>query len=242
MIAAVTFDVTNTLIHSPRLGELYAEVLGRHGVTVTPAEAARLVREVWQELACRAEPGHDRFTSHPGGPRGWWKRFLERMCEHLEAPPPSPFAAAELFHRFATPEAWEVFPEVPGVLAALRDRGLRLGVVSNWDPRLPDLLESLGLAQSFDAIVYSSEVGVEKPDPRIFRSALDRLGVPPEAALHVGDGKVEDAEGAAAAGLHALLLDRRRGVGNARGDLHDLAVLPGLLAGMPAESRRPGVC
>jgi putative hydrolase of the HAD superfamily len=237
MIAAVTFDVTNTLIHSPRLGDLYAEVLGRHGVAVTPAEAARLVREVWQELACRAEPGRDRFTAHPAGPRGWWKRFLERMCEHLEAPPPSPFAAAELFHRFATPEAWEVFPEVPDVLAALRGNGLRLGVVSNWDPRLPDLLEGLRLSPWLDAVVYSSEVGVEKPDPRIFRSALDRLGVAPEAALHVGDGKVEDAEGAAAAGLHALLLDRRGAVG----DLRDLAALPGLLAGMPTAGSRPGL-
>ncbi|HEX3527451.1 MAG TPA: HAD-IA family hydrolase [Thermoanaerobaculia bacterium] len=227
-IEAVTFDVTNTLIHSPQLGELYAEVLSRHGVTVTPDAAARLVREVWQELACLAERGRDRFTAHPGGPRGWWKRFLERMCERLEAPPPSPFAAAELFYRFATPEAWEVFPEVPAVLARLRARGLRLAVVSNWDPRLPDLLESLGLARSFDAIVYSSEVGVEKPDPRIFLSALGRLKVEPAAALHVGDGKVEDAEGAAAAGLHALLLDRRRGVGKG-GDLHDLAPLPGLL-------------
>jgi len=150
------------------------------------------------------------------------------MCERLEAPPPSPFAAAELFHRFATPEAWEVFPEVPAVLARLRARGLRLAVVSNWDPRLPDLLESLGLARSFDAIVYSSQVGVEKPDPRIFLSALGRLKVEPAAALHVGDGKVEDAEGAAAAGLHALHLDRRRGVGKG-GDLHDLTPLPGLL-------------
>ncbi|HBL30079.1 MAG TPA: hypothetical protein DD490_24850, partial [Acidobacteria bacterium] len=105
MIRALTFDVTGTLIHAPHLGALYAEVLGRHGVAVEPREAARLVRQVWQELACRAEPGKDRFTAHPEGARGWWKRFLERICEHLEAAPPSPFAAAELFHRFASPEA-----------------------------------------------------------------------------------------------------------------------------------------
>jgi REG-2-like HAD superfamily hydrolase len=233
-LEGVTFDVTNTLIHSPRLGELYAEVLSRHGVRVDPRAAARLVREVWQELACLAAPDHDRFTSHPGGPRGWWKRFLERICERLEVPPPSPFAAAELYHRFATPEAWEIFPEVPAVLAELRSRGLRLGVVSNWDPRLPDLLERLGLSRHFEAVVYSSEVGVEKPDPRIFRTALLRLGIHPEAALHVGDGKLEDAEGAVAAGLRALLVDRRRG----GGDLRDLAALPDLLSGALLESRR----
>jgi putative hydrolase of the HAD superfamily len=226
MIEALTFDVTGTLIHSPRLGALYAEVLGRHGIAVEPRQAARLVREVWQELACLADPGHDRFTSHPEGPKGWWKRFLERMCEHLGAPPPSPFAAAELFHRFASPEAWEVYPEVPAVLAELRTFGLRLGVVSNWDPRLPDLLQRLQLSRYFEAIVYSSAVGVEKPDARIFRSALEQLGVRPGSALHVGDGRLEDVEGAVAAGLRALHLDRRGGTG----DLRDLGPLPGMLS------------
>ncbi len=240
MIRALTFDVTGTLIHAPHLGALYAEVLGRHGVAVEPREAARLVRQVWQELACRAEPGKDRFTAHPEGARGWWKRFLERICEHLEAAPPSPFAAAELFHRFASPEAWEVFPEVPGVLAALREAGLRLGVVSNWDTRLPGLLQRLGLASWFDTIVCSSAAGVEKPDSRIFLQAVAALRVSPDAALHVGDSRLEDVEGALAAGLRALHLDRVRGAG----DLRDLSRLPALVAASrPAGSKaRPGLC
>ena len=237
MIRALTFDVTGTLIHSPRLGNLYAEVLGRHGIAVDPKEAGRIVREVWQELACLADPGSDRFTAHPAGPRGWWKRFLERFCEHLEAPEPSPFAAAELYHRFATPEAWEVYPEVPGVLASLRSAGLRLGVISNWDPRLPDLLEQLDLARYFDAVVYSSAVGVEKPDRRIFLHTVGRLRVPPGTALHIGDGRLEDVEGALGAGLRALHLDRVRGAG----DLRDLSRLPVLLTAGRVESR-PGLC
>ena len=235
MIEAVTFDVTGTLIHSPHLGALYAEVLGRHGIAVDPREAGRLVREVWQEMACRVEPGRDRFSLHPEGPRGWWKRFLERFCEHLEAPPPSPFAAAELFHRFASAEAWEVYPEVPDALAALRRAGLRLGVISNWDPRLPELLEEIGLAGYFDVVVYSSEAGVEKPDRRIFHQALTRLRVAPGSAVHVGDSRLEDVEGATAAGMGALWLDRKRGLG----DLRDLSDLPARVkAGMVASHPR----
>jgi putative hydrolase of the HAD superfamily len=226
MIHAVTFDVTHTLIHCPRLGEIYAEVLGRHGIEVSPEEAGRLVRMVWQELACVADPARDRFTSHPEGPAGWWKRFLERLCEHLEAPPPSRFAAAELFARFARADAWEVYPEVPETLAALRGQGLRLGVVSNWDTRLPDVLDRLGLASCFDALVYSSEVGAEKPDRRIFEAALRSLGVRAGEALHVGDGRLEDVEGAQAVGMRALHLTRGRGAG----DLRDLSRLPGLVA------------
>ena len=231
-IEAVTFDVTHTLIHSPRLGAIYSEVLARHGVQVAPAEAARLVRLVWQELACAAEPGRDRFTAHPDGPRGWWARFLARLCEHLDAPPPSRFAVAELFARFGRPDAWEVYPEVRGVLAGLAAQGFKLGIVSNWDHRLPELLARLGLAEHLDAVVYSSEVGIEKPDPRIFAAALARLGVAPEAVLHVGDGRLEDVDGALAAGIHPVLLARgsaRVGLAAAVPVVRDLGELPDLL-------------
>ena len=225
ILRAITFDVTHTLIHSPRFGEIYSEVLDRHGLQVPPEEAARLVRLVWQEFACAADPSRDRFTSHPDGPSGWWGRFLERFCEHLGTPPPSRFAAAELFARFGRPDAWEVYPDVRDTLAVLRESGLKLAVVSNWDPRLPELLRRLGLARLFDALVYSSEVGVEKPDPRIFEEALRRLEVEPGMALHVGDGRLEDVEGAQAVGMRALHLTRGRGAG----ELRDLASLPGLL-------------
>lgn len=208
MLRAVTFDATGTLLHSPRRGAIYAETLARHGVAVSPAEAERLIRLVWQELACRADPSFDRFAAHPEGPRGWWARFLERFCEHLGSAPPSRFAAAELYHRFTAAEAWEVYPEVPKVLAALRARGLKLAVVANWDDRLPPLLAALDLSHYFDAIVTSFQVGAEKPDAKIFAAALDKLGVQGRSTLHVGDRQLEDVEGAEAAGLHAFRLDR----------------------------------
>jgi putative hydrolase of the HAD superfamily len=232
-IRVATFDATHTLFHCPRLGEIYSEVLGRHGIEVPPDEAGRLVRIVWQELSCASDPGRDRFTSHAGGERGWWARFVERLCELLGAAPPSRFAVSELFHRFARAESWEVYPEVPRVLAALRAQGLRLAVISNWDHRLPGLLEEMGLAASFQHVVYSAAVGVEKPDRRIFGKALELLQVEPAAVLHVGDGRLEDFEGASAVGLSALHLDRAgRG-----GDLRDLAPLPDLLAARGREVR-----
>jgi putative hydrolase of the HAD superfamily len=225
MVRAVTFDVTHTLIHIPRLGEIYSEVLGRHGVAIDPERARRLMGEVWQELACTADPARDRFSSHPEGERGWWKRLLERMFEHLGAPPPSPFAAAELFHRFASGDSYEVYPEVPGVLADLRRQGVRLGVISNWDGRLPKVLEELGIARFLDTVTWSGKAGTEKPDRRIFLYALGDLGVEPAEALHVGDGRLEDVEGAVAVGMRALHLTRNTG----GGDLRDLAPLPGLV-------------
>jgi putative hydrolase of the HAD superfamily len=209
MIRAVTFDVTRTLLHCPRLGAIYSETLSRHGIEVSPAEAVRLVGEVWRELACSARPDQDRFTAHPEGSRGWWRDFVVRFCELIEAPPPSRFATAELYQCFARADSWEVYQEVPATLDRLRRRGLRLGVISNWDERLPGLLADLDLAPRFDAIVTSASVGVEKPDWRIFEAALQALDVAAGEAVHVGDSPIEDVEGAIAAGMQAIRLSRR---------------------------------
>ncbi|HXH61298.1 MAG TPA: HAD-IA family hydrolase, partial [Fimbriimonadaceae bacterium] len=79
---------------------------------------------------------------------------------------------------------------------------------SNWDNSLHRTLEMHDLTRYFDAVVASLEEGVEKPDPRIFQIALERLGVPPESALHVGDNPVDDWQGAKSAGIKALVIDR----------------------------------
>lgn len=223
MIRAITFDVTHTLLHAPRMSEIYREVLGRHGIDVELRRMRELLAQVWKEFSCLAEPGSDRFGSHPEGARGWWQRFLERICEHLEVAPPSRFVGAELFHRFAAAEAWEIYPDVVPALEELRGRSFELGVVSNWDERLPGLLERLGLAPYFSVLVHSTAVGMEKPNPRIFQEALRRLEVEPEEALHVGDAALEDVEGARAAGMHAVQLCRHGGEGLR--DLRGIAAL-----------------
>jgi putative hydrolase of the HAD superfamily len=95
---------------------------------------------------------------------------------------------------------YAVLPGVPEALSRLRARGLELAVVGNWDSRLAEHLERLGLAPFFSAIVSSGEAGAAKPDPRPFRIALERLKIEPERALHVGDSQVDE-DGARAAGL-----------------------------------------
>ena len=96
-----------------------------------------------------------------------------------------------------------VFEPLPGALetlAGLRARGLALAIVSNWDVGLGEHIEGIGAAHLFSAIVTSAEAGAAKPDPAVFRIALERLSVEPGRALHVGD-EPEDEEGAAAAGM-----------------------------------------
>ena len=225
MIEAVTFDATRTLFAPRDLGGEYARVLARHGIERPAAIWEGVVSTVWREFACAADPAHDRFAAHPGGARGFWRRFVERAAALAGAPRPSAFAAAELYERFARADAWRVYDDVRPALARLADAGLRRAVVSNWDERLPRLLEELELAHHFDAVVVSCEVGVEKPHPLIFTTALARLGASAERALHVGDAALEDVEGARGAGLHALRLSRAGG-----GDLARLDELPDRLA------------
>lgn len=221
-LAAVSFDVTGTLLGLPRLGEIYAEIFHRHGHAVDSSTMAKVVFAVWQELSIRTKLGEDRFSGHPEGAKGFWRELVGRVAAHLDLPAPTPFLAAELFERFAHVEAWEVFPDAAAVLPALRARGLRLAVVSNFDARLPRLLADCGLAESFEAVVYSEEVGVEKPHPAIFEELLDRLKLPAASVLHVGDSRRDDVEGARAIGMRALWLSRD----STRGDLRTLAELP----------------
>lgn len=235
-LRAITFDVTGTLIHTPRVAEIYEDVLRRHGLTVPADRICHFLPLVWQEMQCRVELGVDRFLAHPNGARGWWRDFLDRLCQYLETEPPTRFTAAELYHRFCQADAWEVYPDVRESLARLQAMGLSLAVVSNWDDRLGRLLTHLDLTRYFDAIVFSAALGVEKPDPRIFGYALELLDVAPDAALHVGDDRRCDVEGALAAGMHALHLVRSESGGGltrsearspTHGDLENLAPLPG---------------
>jgi putative hydrolase of the HAD superfamily len=103
---------------------------------------------------------------------------------------------------------FRAFDDAAPALSALRDLGLGLACVSNWDISLSEVLERCGLGGGLDAVVSSAAAGARKPDPAIFRPALDATGCAPGEALHVGDTPEEDIDAANAAGIPALLLNR----------------------------------
>lgn len=92
-------------------------------------------------------------------------------------------------------------------LERLEEEGYRLGVISNADGRVEGLIEEAGLRHHFEFVLDSAVLGMEKPDPGIFRAAVDRLGLKPEECLYVGDLFPVDVVGARAAGLQAVLVD-----------------------------------
>lgn len=120
------------------------------------------------------------------------------------------------------------FPEVGEVLAALRDAGARLVVVSNWDISLHDVLACTGLHELVDGTLTSAEVGAAKPDPQLLRRGLALAGeVPAQRALMVGDGP-QDVEAARRAGCDVVLVDRAGTAGDA-----GRAIVMGDLRGLP---------
>lgn len=120
-------------------------------------------------------------------------------------------------------------PQAPETLAELKRRGYRLGVVSNADGRVRALLEAAGLAPMFDVVVDSAEVGVEKPDPRIFHAATGRMSLDPHDCAYVGDLYEIDVEGARGAGLYPILI----GAGPAPEPVVRVGALPDLLPLFP---------
>ena len=106
------------------------------------------------------------------------------------------------------------YPDVDPALRELGDRGLRLVAVSNWDCSLPEVLQRCGLAQALDGTVTSADARAAKPDPAIFEKALRLAGCAPAEVLHVGDTPGEDVDGARAAGIRPLLIDRDGGAGD----------------------------
>jgi putative hydrolase of the HAD superfamily len=103
---------------------------------------------------------------------------------------------------------FDAYPDADPALRELRERGLSLVAVSNWDCSLPAVLERCGLGELLDGAVSSAAAGARKPDPAIFEPALELAGCTPDEALHVGDTPEEDVEGARAAGIRALLIAR----------------------------------
>ncbi len=198
-IEAVTFDVGGTLLQPwPSVGHVYAEVAARHGYEVKPEALNRQFAAAWQ-----AKKGFDHS-------REAWRALVDQTFTGLVKPSPSQALFDELYRRFESPAAWRVFADARPALEQLRRRGLKLGVVSNWDERLRPLLEQLDLSRFFDVIVISVEAGLAKPAAGIFLEAAAGLKLPPPAVLHIGDSVTEDLDGAQAAGLKAVLLDRRK--------------------------------
>lgn len=204
---AILLDAAGTLfdLQEP-VGETYARI-GRDFGFQLPAESV----ESEFRKAFPAASAPDYSSPLPGDQveKECWKSLVQQAT-HLS--PGSPFDAyfEKLFAHYAQASAWKLYPDTLPFLAANQSH-YRLAVVSNFDQRLLSILDGLQLTPYFEFILTSSEARAQKPDPQIFQLALQKLNLPAEKVLHIGDSRKADYEGALASSLQAIHLQRKNG-------------------------------
>jgi putative hydrolase of the HAD superfamily len=207
------FDAAGTLFRvRGSVGRVYLECALEHGFQ--PEEEPREVEKRLDEGFRRAFAGKKPLHSLNGSAEGitvlerrWWLEVVAEVFR--DYPRLEDFDAffADLYERFRSCAAWEMEPGCEALLQALRQRGRRLGVITNFDSRVEDVLSALGIRDFFETVTISSRSSAAKPDVRIFAEALAEAGASPDNSLHVGDHPEEDYRAARRAGLRALLYD-----------------------------------
>jgi HAD superfamily hydrolase (TIGR01549 family) len=200
-IQTVFLDAGGVLVH-PNWTRV-SETLVRRGVRVSSAALAAAEPHAKKRL----DTG-DTIRATNDQQRGWTYFNLVLTDAGIALSEATDAALAELHAYHDEFNLWETVPDdVRPALVALRARGYRLVVVSNANGTLHRMFDRLGLTSALDFVFDSYQEGVEKPDPRFFRIALDRAGAQPETTVHVGDLYHVDVVGARAAGIGPVLLD-----------------------------------
>jgi putative hydrolase of the HAD superfamily len=204
----VLFDAGGTLLElRGSVGEVYGALAREHGLSIDARDLDAAFAEAFRGQGPLAF-GELAPPELDARERGWWFRVVEQVFHGRLSEAQLGLFFDALYELFRRPDPWRVFPDVRPALERLGSAGYRLGVVSNFDSRLDEVLSGLGIAGYFEHVVVSSRTGAAKPDAAIFRRALELFGVASASAWHVGDTPGEDVAGARSAGIRAVLLDR----------------------------------
>jgi putative hydrolase of the HAD superfamily len=209
----VWFDIGYTLLYNLR-EPTYQQVLREYGVEVSEHDLVQAFHWV-DKIFMREYPG-----VLGKDPRTYSPWYLGTLNYHLGLR----LNLCRVFTRWrelqdATEDYWRAFDFVPAALERLKSKGCGLGIISNWDPSARSILARQGLADYFEHIIVSSEVGIEKPDERIFCLALEKAEVSASQCLYVGDNYYDDAVGAMKVGMPSVIINRfeRKGIGEIEG-------------------------
>src|SRR5919106_1946758 len=215
VIKAIFFDAVGTLFYLTKtVGDHYALVGSEMGLTLDAKQLDRAFYTAWKQMPRRAAIEGPR----PNDDKSWWRELVNLVLDQV-APSLSELDRDNFFEvayeHFAEAGVWELYPEVFNVLEKLQPC-FQLAVISNFDARLRFILGHLGISKYFAHVFVSSEIGADKPDPKIYQRALKLMNLKPKEVLHVGDDQERDWKAACEAGLSIFRLDRQKN------SLHDL--------------------
>jgi len=201
-LRAVFFDAGNTLLNMDYA--FIVEVLAQEGYPLS----ADAITEAERRARIRLDPllAARRSTEDPG----IFKAYMKFTCEGLGIPPEAVVerALGKIMEYNRAEGLWnKPNPDAFWVLRGLKAKGFILGVISNSNGTIEAILRRAGLAGFLNFVLDSAIVGIEKPDPRIFKIGLEKARVAPHEAVYIGDIYSVDILGSRAAGLHGILLD-----------------------------------
>ncbi|MBI5232211.1 MAG: HAD-IA family hydrolase [Coriobacteriales bacterium] len=211
MIRAVFFDVGNTLLYPyPSVSEVVRQVLETEGHVhdLDAIDAWMPLVDEYYEERYRED---DTFWTDEGATHEVWVGMYALLCRKLGVEEDAERLAHAVYEEFGDASRWRAYEDVGRTFGMLRECGVKIGLISNWDSRLRGIIERLGLGEYVDTIVSSADVGLHKPDPRIFELALGHVGVSARDAAHVGDHEYADVLGATGVGMTPVLIDRHGG-------------------------------
>jgi len=208
-VRAVLFDWGDTLFESPHAPTVILDAARARGIPLQRESATRLWNELWDAGKTAEEHAKGRDLSREAHRRVWMDLFSRANAT-------VPGLDGVLYERVMDPAGWVTYPDTEPTLRALRDRGLKVGIVSNTAHDLRPFFAAKGLAGLVDAYALSYEIGLQKPARGIFDAAIRMLGTSPAETLMVGDDPVSDG-GAGAAGLALYILPPHAAPGTARG-------------------------
>jgi putative hydrolase of the HAD superfamily len=235
----IFFDAGGTLFRPwPSVGHVYARTALKHGVSVDPEIVEKAFHDKWHdrngstELTMVSPVGNGELsrTTSEKIEREWWYALVRDVFHNLEAFDNFDAFFTELYDLFAKAECWRLFEDTLPALDALKARGHRLGIISNWDYRLFSIVKQLGLDNYFETVIASAAVGCSKPGVKIFEAALTAMKVEPAACVHIGDSVADDYEGAQKSGLTPVLIDRSMRAYNGFTRMKSLTELPAFLS------------
>jgi FMN phosphatase YigB (HAD superfamily) len=204
---AVFFDAGETLVHpAPSFPQLFSSILREGGHERDPEEvvaASKVVTERFSEAA----RNNELWTTSPERSRAFWLDVYDRMLSALDVPGGNGMRDS-LYRGFRDIGNYTLFDDVRPTLASLDPHAV-LGVVSNFEAWLMDLLEALDIADQLPVRAISGIEGIEKPDARLYELALERAGVDASATVFVGDNPEFDISPPASLGMFPVLIDRR---------------------------------
>lgn len=208
---AVFFDAGETLLSPhPSFADIFVAVMEEHGIDVDVGEveeARTYVGVNFDDLVARA--GQTTWSTSRELSRRFWAVVYEEIFSRLVVEDPGGELFDALYERFTKFDSYRLFDDVLPTIGAIRSAGLQVGLISNFEDWLEEMLTAWKITKLFDPIVISGVEGIEKPDPAIFRLAVERAGVAPEDAVYIGDHPRIDAAAAEAIGMGSILIDRR---------------------------------